>query len=1135
MEISKKKNQSTRREFIRTSGLLAGAPVFINPITGWMDAESLPEIQDPATSLANLRCEYLVNPPGIDTAKPRFSWEINDPRRGVRQTAFQILVASDPAYLDRDHGDLWDTGRVSSQETLHIEYGGIPLFSGMHCWWKLRIWTTALDSSERECSWSKKAFFSVGLLDEADWKAHWITTPEFIPDSPMHVGYMSESTIDPEEPKWIQIDLGRPQRFDKIRLYPAVGRRGVLPPGGEVPPGDGFPLRLKIEVSDHEDMKGSHVVADHAGNDIKNPRKKPFTIPVKETRGRYVRLTALKHASDGVHLSRVYVLKLAQMEVLKRDRNIALNCRATALDSFEDIPDGYGISLLTNGKKTYDPGMRRHIRPSPLLRGEFTCTKPVSRAIAYATALGNYELYMNGKRIADHCMAPGYTQYEKRVAVQAYDVTGILKEGKNAAGAILADGWYRVRYRLDDHDQYKEFVQGRFGDAIPRFLMQLNIEFEDGSSEVIGTDQNWWYTLEGPFRRTSMYDGVEYDSRREIPGWKNPGFEGEGWSQAVISRPGWNPQMWPQSVQPIKVVQEISPVSITPTGRGTWLVDFGQGVGGVCRVTLDGPENMRVGLHHAMAVNPDNSLDTQTLWGAYNNADTYILRGEGPRTFEAPFTFHGFRFVEISGMESAENLVDIKALMISDEFHVTASIDTSDKRLNKLWELIELSYLSCLKGVMIDGADRDERWPWMGDCGTTQTQSEAYMFDMPAFFRKRCLDLMDDQWEDGYFTPKSPEMDGGGPSAVYSDGALTHAWSSWLNYGNRRLLEEVYSSLRRYVLVLMSKFEAGEPIWPFNYGDWLSSYMTVRAGASDWQDKGPAQISGDLYQKFCLIRNVRLLRKIAGVLGNSKDEALLETYFQTLMADPSVTGLRSAPPTNGAQSAYAISLEWEASGPEETEQLMDSLLEAIEAYGGHPSTGTSTTLPMLNVLSENGHHDLAWHLAMKPEYPSFGFMVDNDASAIWERFDTFIPGMGYNPEPMNSLNHVGFCSVAEWIFQTVSGIYPDPDNPAYSKMLIEPRMEGPLGEASTVYHSVRGEISTRWTVVENKVSLELVIPPNTSAIVRLPAADPEMVTESGNPVSESPGVVFRGMKGNFAEFDILSGTYLFGSDYLLQP
>ncbi len=1123
--MKKNRFRSGRRTFIKTSGLLAGVPILGNPFARWLSLDDREEIQDQSTGLARLRCEYLVNPLGIDTAQPRFSWEINDSRRGVRQTAFHIQVASDPAHLDRDLGDLWDTGRVASDETLHIEYAGQPLASGVHCWWKLRIWTTALDSPEHECAWSKPAVFTVGLLEEDDWQAQWITTPEFLPDTPVHIGYMSELTRDPEEPKWVQIDLRISKRFDGIRLYPAVGRRGDVPPGGEIPPGDGFPVRLKVEVSDHADMSGSRVAADYTNSDIENPGKEPFLVPMKKARGRYVRMTAVKHGMEVAQQRGGYLLKLAQMEVLKGDENLALGCQATALDSYESISEGYGISLLTNGKKTYNPGLRRHIRPSPLLRGEFTCSKPVRRAMVYATALGNYELYLNGKRIGDHCLAPGYTQYDKRVAVQAYEVTEVLQQGKNAAGTILADGWYRVRYRLDGHDQFKDFVQGRFGDAIPRFLMQVNIEYKDGSREVIGTDQSWRYTMEGPYRRTSMYDGVEYDSRREIPGWAEPGLAGEEWSPAILSQPPWELVRWPQTVQPIRVVQEISPVSVKETIRSTWLVDFGQGVGGACRITLDGPEGMTVKLHHVMAVNPDGSLYTRSLWGAYNNADTWILNGNGPQTFEAPFTFHGFRYVEISGMESTENLVDIKALMISDECRVTASINTSDERLNKLWSIIELTYLSCLKGAMADVADRDERWGWMGDCGTVHTQSEAYFFDMPAYFRKRCLDLVDDQWEDGYFPPKSPEMKGGGPSALWSDGILAHAWTSWLNYGNRRLLQEVYPYMRKYVMMLKLKYESGISPWPHHFGDWLSSHMTIRPDASDWGDKGPQQMPRDLFQKLSLIRIARLLGKIAGVLGNSQDEALMEAFIQTLLVDPSIAGLRKESPENGAQSAYALSIGWEASGPDETGQLLNNLLESVEAYGGHPTTGTPSTTTLLKVLSENGHHNLAWKLAMKPEFPSFGFMIDQDARAIWERFDTWIPGMGYNPDPMNGLNHMGFCSVGEWIFQTVSGIYPDPGNPAYKKILIEPRLQGPLNEASTAYRSVRGEISMDWKMEDRKGSIELRIPVNSTAVLRLPGVNMETVMESGRPVTGLDGIKLTSWSGNVLEYEILSGNY----------
>jgi alpha-L-rhamnosidase len=1125
--MSEIKNKPTRREFLRKSGLLAGTPFFIKPFSILCNGITSDENQDASTSLARLKCEYLVNPLGIDTSKPRFSWEINDSRRGLRQTAFRILIASTPGLLDNDQGDLWDTGRVISNETLHIEYTGQPLSSGMQCWWKLHIWTAALGSTEQECTWSKLAVFSIGLLEEADWQAQWITTPEFLPDTPKHKGYMSKLTKDPDEPKWVQIDLGKQQRFDGIWLYPAVGRRGNVPPGGEIPPGDGFPLRLKVEVSDHVDMSKSQIVADYTHSDIENPGKEPFLVHLKNAKARYVRLTAVKHGGESGFQRSGYFLKLAQMEILKRSKNIALGCTATALDSYEDIPGGYGISLLTNGKKTYDPGLRRHIRPSPLLRGEFTGSKPVRRATAYATALGNYELYMNGKRIGDHHLAPGYTQYDKRVAVQAYEVTSLIRQGKNAVGAILADGWYRVRYRLDGYDQFKNFVQGRFGDAIPRFMMQVNIEYEDGSTEVVGTDQSWRYTMEGPFRRTSMYDGVEYDARREIPGWAEPGFAGGGWSPAILSQPPWKPIRWPQTVQPIRVVQEISPVYVKETARGTWLVDFGQGVGGACRVKLNGPEGMTVKLHHVMAVNPDGTLYTRSLWGAYNNSDTYTLNGKGPQIFEAPFTFHGFRYVEISGMESVENLVDIKALMISDECQVTARMNTSDKRLNKLWNIVEISYLSCFKGAMVDVADRDERWGWMGDCGTVHTQSQAYLFDMPAYFRKRCLDLMDDQWEDGYFPPKSPEMEGGEPSAVWSDATLTHAWSSWLNYGNKRLLMEVYPSIRRYVLMLKSKYEAGKALWPFHFGDWLSSHMTIQPGATDWRQKGPAQLPRDLMQKIALISDIQILRKLAGVLGNNADEAMLEKFLVTLMNDATITGIRELPPVSGAQTAYALSIGWEALKVDETGQLMNRLKEAIEAYNRHLTTGTLSTTTLLKVLSENGQHDLAWHLAMKSDLPSFGFMIEQDARAMWERFDTWIPGMGYNPDPMNGLNHMGFCSVGEWIFQTVSGIFPDPANPAYGQFLIEPRISGPVNEAETAYHSVRGKISSSWKIQNGKGILELIIPPNTSALVRLPVTDPEMVTESGRVVSASRGVRLSKRENGWVVYEVQSGKYEF--------
>ncbi|MCK9618779.1 MAG: family 78 glycoside hydrolase catalytic domain, partial [Lentimicrobiaceae bacterium] len=696
-----------RRKFIKTGSILIGSYSVVKASEPWFDKKSKVWDEIRETTLSNLRCEYLTDPLGIDTDHPRFSWEIIDFRRAVRQTAYQVLVASSLKALKRDEADLWDTGRVESDVTIQIEYNGKPLASSTVCFWKVRVWTTALKSMENGSDWSKPALFSVGLLQEMDWKAKWITAPDFISDSPMHVGYMSLKVNDPNDQKWVQIDLVTQKNINGIRLHRAAGRRGVYPNGGELSPSYDFPLRFKIEVSDYEDMSVKSMVSDYTKEDVVSPEKEPFNIRFTEVKGRYVRLTSLKQR---------VVLKLAGMEVLHGETDLAKGCKATALDSYEDIAAGFGISLLTAGKTQYDGGSRRRLRPAPLLRGEFVCKKPVKRAITYSTALGNYELRINGTRISDTYMAPGYTQYNKRVPIQTFDVTSVLHEGANAAGAILADGWYRSRYRLDGYDQFKDFAQGRFGDIIPRFLLQIEIEYEDGTREITGTNETWSYTFEGPYRKTSMYDGIIYDSRCELPGWNEPGYHGEGWKSTVVSKPAWKLHLWPQTVQPIICRGKFKPLSLKQTPSGNWICDFGQGVGGVCRVTLDGAAGTKVKLRHAMALNEDGSLYTKNLWGAYDNGDVYILAGKGPQTFTPDFTFHGFRYVEISGLVSSVNLIDITALMISDSCPVTANFETSDLRLNKLWSAVSMTFLSCLKSSMADVADRDERWGWMGDC-----------------------------------------------------------------------------------------------------------------------------------------------------------------------------------------------------------------------------------------------------------------------------------------------------------------------------------------------------------------------------------------------------------------------------------
>ena len=1115
---------TNRRIFIKRSAIAAGGVVF-SPAYSDRSTRTTKKVQMP--QIRRMRIEYLDNPLGIDTSAPRFSWEIADTRRGVNQLAYRILVASDPSLLSRDKTDLWDSGKIESAETLNIDYAGKPLESGKMCYWKVKVWTVSQNVSQVESMWSQTAYFSIGLLHDHDWKARWITSPDFIPDTPKHVGYMSEGTLDANEQKWVQIDLGTSKNFQEIHLFLAAGRRGEMPPGGEIPPGDGFPLRFKIETADSVDMANSKLVANYTHEDIINPGSKPFSCSIGEADARYVRITAVKHGNQVITQGKTFFFKLAAIQILDKGKDVALGTKVTALDSTENIKEGFGAALLTAGKTTYDAGIRRRLRPAPLLRGELVCKKPIAEAIAYATALGCYELYINGDRIGDQYLSPGYYQYEKRVSVQAYDITKCLRRGKNVAGAILGDGWYRSRYRLDGYDQFKDFAEGRFGDAIPRFLMQIHITYSDGTTEIVGTDDNWQYSMHGPLLKTSIYDGIVYDARKEIANWNKPGFSGELFLPAVVSEPEDKIIRWPMTVQPVIKQKEYKPTSITVTKRGSLIVDFGVGIGGICRLRLNGKSGLRISLRHAMALEDNETLYTKNLWGAYNNADVYVLNGKGAQTFEAPFTFHGFRYVEIFGLESEDNLEEISALMITDNLPQTATLETSDIRLNNLWQIMLRTYKSCLKSVMADVADRDERWGWLGDCGTTHAQSLAYAFDSANYFKKRCYDLRDDQYEEGFFTPKSPNMPGGGPSPVWSDAAITMAWASWINFGNKRLIEEFYPSLRKYIMLVIDNYQKNLRIWPAHFGDWLASHMTLRPSADDWQDNGTAQLPKEVFQKIALIYSCSLFSDMAKVLNKTEDSNYVDHIIDKLFEDEDIKKISKAETIPGAQSAYALYLDWQASKATDAPVVLEKLLTAIHNYNGKFTTGTVTTNTLLKVLSSNNHHTLAYNMVLSPDFPSFGYMMEQGATTLWERFDTYIDGMGYNPEPMNGLNHMGFCSVVEWIFSTSSGIYPREDGSAYKVINLKPEFNSPLNFVKSEFQSIRGPIVCNWSKQHNIITMEVTISANTTALIQLPCPNTELIQESNKSIEASEEVTVEAVENGLAVLKVPSGMYSF--------
>ena len=1076
-----------------------------------------------AIAPAALKTEFLKNPLGIDTAKPRFSWIIEDPTPGAKQTAYQIQAASRPDGFSTP--DLWDSGKVASDETLGLEYAGKPLASGASVWWRVKVW----DEAGKESSWSQPAHFSIGLLKPTDWKAKWIGAP---PDDSVsaHFGFRSADASSAETPLWVQVELPTEQRVDGVVLW------GGWSVELSSPPGDGFPVRFKIETATRPDFSDARLAIDRTREDFPNHGTEPVRLDFPPVQARYVRLTATKLSGSWMRTgpwtgvwdrtkdrpvarpdarknkTTRWHLALAEMEVLSGGKNVAAGATVTASSSLEDAPpanapkfekEGWKRTHLTDGRTEGTPGSLSSPRPVPLLRQSFQVAKPVKRATLYATALGNYEAHLNGKKIGDQKLAPGFLNTGRRMLVQTYEVTPLIRSGENVLGALLADGWHRQRARTDLFGSAQRLVS----DRPSLFLAQMEIEFADGSREAISTDATWQCHGDGPWRYASMYDGVTYDARRDVPGWDNPGPLGPGWQPVVVrSHPA---ELSAQRHQPIEVLGEYSATKVATPRSGVSIQDFGTQMAGFCRITADGPAGAVVRLRYAEALKADGSLFVENLDGLYDNADTLILDGQGPRTFEPDFTYHGFRYVEVT-TEGGAKVADLRALAVGSAAPQTGYLETSDPRLNALAAMIERSYRSNMMGVNVDVAGRDERNAWMGDCLLTQVQAMAWLMDVSTYLANTVQSISDGVNDEGL--PHSNAVRTQPPrqpaEAFYADSGLVAAWTAWLNYADRKTLEAGYAMAARFMDAVAAGSKDGLPgdNYQVTFGDWLSCRMAIPPGAKEWGEFGGRGAPDDLYGAAVWAQSADLTSRMATALGKQEEsrryaemrdrtrQAILEKFVRPGGKIVGGAGKRYAelvpglPEPGGAeeQSNYALLLGMEHLPPERREASRDRLLEAVEKYQGHLSTGTPTTIYLLRYLAGNGQQDLAYRLVMQPAYPSFGFMVDQGATAMWERWDAYLPQLGFNPANMNGLNHIGFNSVYEWIFGSLTGIRPDPERPGYKHFFIEPKPPQELEWVKARYDSMRGPIAVEWRKKGGALNLKVTVPPNTTATVKSP-------------------------------------------------
>ncbi len=1083
-----------------------------------------------------LRCEYLVDPPGIDLAAPRLSWEVRaaqPPGRGLKQSAFQVLVASSRALLAEGQADLWDSGRLMSSESIGIEYAGRALRSRDQCHWTVRLW----DQNGTPSGWSDPARWSVGLLELADWKARWISHPPTEPSSRPQWGYCSLTGDTKDSPKWVQIDLGSETEIDAIRLWlawPTMGGSRL-----NVRWGEGFPLRFKIEVGNRADMSDAKTVVDRTGEDWPHPDRDPVELRFGSTPARFVRLTVTLHRGsyDPMVLTRfgddqsgyvpvmtdrkngernAWKLMLAEMEVLGAGVNHAQGKAVVALDSCEDpgvaaerIPagvrpgreTGWSREMLTDGRTEGDPGSAYHHRPVPMFRRSFEVTGAVNRATFYAAALGSYEASINGRRIGDAVISPdplaqGWQEMdERRLRYQTYDVTDMIAAGQNVVGALLADGFYRMRHYLDHYNNAERFKKHPGPDA-GWFLGQLEIEYVDGRRETVGTDHSWQCYSDGPWRRVSMYDGARYDQRKEVPGWDTPAYRPDaGWTAAREKPIDPKIPLSGLAQEPIRVVRVLKSVRRTDPKPGVAIFDFGQNFAGVCRATIDGPAGVVVRFRYSNMLRPDGHLHVGHLCGSWDSADEIVLAGKGPVTFTPKFTYHGGGYLEVSGLDSPEAVKDVEGLAFSTDLRRVSSVESSSPTLNRLCEMIDWTMRSNLLGSPIDTADRDERYPWMGDC--YRPQSVAYLYDTAAFDSHLTQLLLDSVNDEGVMNGWIRAVKGYVPAVLnWGDGVVLVPHHAWLNYADRRSLEKAQANTRKYLGFLAR----ANPDWlPRNkvniIGDWVSARQVMPPNGKSWRPYGGEQFSAPnpLFGQAWWAYTAGLAAEGADAIGDgvaatefkSMAEHLRRTFAREFVKDDGTVG-------NGSQSCYAflLAMGLDRDLPEALRaKIRGRVPESIANYHSRLSTGSVSTRFFLHALSENGYHEEACQLVLDPRFPSPAYFVQCGLRTLPEMFDAYHQELGVNPGrngTQNGLNHVSLHGLYEWIVENVAGIRPEWTHPGWKHFAIAPQPGGGLTWIRASYDSIRGTIRSAWRIEGTRFLLDVTIPPNTTATVVVP-------------------------------------------------
>lgn len=799
---------------------------------------------------------------------------------------------------------------------------------------------------------------------------------------------------------------------------------------------------------------------------------------------------------------------------------------------------GYDLTALGKGKQY-------HLPPAPFFRQEVELKPAIRRARLYVTALGLFEFHINGQRIGADYFTPGWTDYNKRVYYQTYDITSSLKAGKNALGAILAEGWYAgyLGYAL----LVKNPVVKNFYGNVPLLKAQIEVDYANGDKETIGTDQRW-KTSYGPILEADLLNGETYNANLEFSGWNKAGYDESSWTISQLFPDQANRQLGAYPGNPIRVFQELKARSVTQKGGGKYLFDLGQNFAGLVRLTVKGHKGDTLTLRFGEALFPNGDMMTENLRKA-RATDTYILKGEpNGETWTPRFTYHGFQYVEVTGFRSVPTVGAITGLALSSATPQAGWFKTDNPLINQLYQNIVWTQRSNYVDIPTDCPQRDERLGWTGDA-QAYIQSATFNTDIAAFFTKWLVDLNDAQRADHTYpiyapAPSVRQTDTYSPG--WSEAGVICPYTIYKMYGDTRVIRQFWPNMVAYLNFMEAKSQGA-----YVYKEGSFEDISPKGGFGDWLSVGkktPPDLLATLYYGYV----VSMMAEMAGAIGKPDESAQYEALFTRIRQAflkyyTDETGkfrTNQAIYGNGegyvdgqmgfdghTQTAYANAIYMNMLTPEQKRKAGNWLVDLIRANDGKLSTGFLGVKPLLPALSITGHSQQAYRLLLSTTYPSWGFEVVNGATTIWERWNSYIKGKGFeNNAGMNSFNHYAFGSVNEWLFGHAAGLQVD--QAGYRTFTIKPELANQgLNAVKAAYQSINGRIETAWKKQGKRVHLQIRVPVNTMATVFIPTTRPATVLADGKPIKTNSAVRVKAFEENYLRVEVGSGVYQFTAQH----